>query len=188
MKEYRKKLYRDNDIVTLKKFNAITLSQYHLLREESNRLAMAVSRVKSFNKNHIDISNEDYLYTSSTPLYTKCGIINRFLKDVSFVNPVTQDRVEAGSGVSLKFEKNGTITEKRVEVINQAMSTELNTDYIELISTLGLAISGKKNGNTFTYMDCDRKYVNGIVYDIDNNPNQLRVNDPKKYKQLKKRI
>ena len=188
MKEYREKLYQDNDIVTLKKFNAITLSQFHLLKEESNRLALALSRVKSFNMHNIEISNEDYLYTSSMPLYTKCGIINRFLKDASFVNPVTQDRVEAGSGVSLKLDKNGVITEKRVEVINQAMSTELNTDYIELISPLGLAIMNKKNGDTFTYRDCDRKYVNGMVYDIDNNPNQLRVNDPKKYMKLKKRI
>ena len=77
------------------------------------------------------------------------------------------------------------------EIINQAVSTELNTDYVEAISPLGQEIIGLKNNQMFDYrylstLDNNTLVGTGVVYDINNNMNETLAKDPLTYQKKRR--
>ena len=57
----------------------------------------------------------------------------------------------------------------RVEVINEAVSSEDNYSYIEATSSLGASIIGLSNNERFEYLDDNNEIKEGMVCDINNN-------------------
>lgn len=124
-------------------------------------------------------------------IYNRLDVIDRLLKTSINVIPSTDDTIGAGSKVSIMTFEDGQIQNRRVEIINQAVSTELNTDYIEAISPLGEKIIGLKDNQDFSYRyysTLENKVAigNGIVYDINNNMNETLAKDPTAYQKKRR--
>ena len=129
----------------------------------------------------IDIDNslipkEESIYRSSMPVYTRIGMIDKLLKTLVIATPPRDNTIGVGSKVTITMFMNGEVQSKRVEVINHAVSYELNTDYVEAISPLGVKIMGLSNGEKFTYFNSE-----GIVTDIDNT-----IEDKYSYQKIRK--
>lgn len=103
-------------------------------------------------------------------LRRQLGYVNQTLKRSVLANIPKDGTIGIGSQVSImSFTKEG-IKNRRVEVIQQAVSYELEPNYEEAISSLGSQILGLKDNEEFTYIE-NGKPISGMVYDIDNNKN-----------------
>ena len=144
----------------------------------------------------IDIDNskidrEESVYSSTWAIYSRLGIVNKMLREGKIVALPDDNIVGIGSKVSIMTFENGKPQNRRVEIINQAVSTELNTDYIEAISPLGEQIIGLKDNQDFSYHYYSTLYNkvvigNGIVYDINNNMNERLAKDPTAYQKKRR--
>ena len=74
---------------------------------------------------------------------------------------------------------------KRVEMINRAVSTELDCNYVERIDNLGSVLYGLRENDEF-FINVGKKSLTGIVYDIDNKIDSYTTNSTKKYQSSKK--
>ena len=113
------------------------------------------------------------------------------LRESKIIAPLSDNTIGIGSKVSILTFEDGIIQNRRVEIINQAVSTELNTDYIEAISPLGQEIIGLKDNEMFDYryystVDNNTLLGNGIVYDINNNMNEELAKDPLTYQKKRR--
>lgn len=107
-------------------------------------------------------------------LYSKLAYVNKMLKNSKLAEPPQDDTIGIGSHVSIMtFTKEKTET-RRVEVIQQAVSYELEPTYVEAISPLGVQLLGLKNNEGFVYRK-NGISVTGIVYDIDNTKQASRT-------------
>lgn len=112
--------------------------------------------------------------------------IKRILKKSVIANP-TGNEITTGATFSIMlFTDEGTIT-KRVELIDKAVSDELENEYVEKISPLGLAVCNLKNQDEFI-IRINQKYITGIVYDISNNLNASKIKNPTAYQKSLKNI
>lgn len=112
-------------------------------------------------------------------LTSRLDTINHLL-DTSIKNEVVPDekKVGIGSHVSIMtFDADGSHN-RRVEVIQKAVSYELETDYVEASSPLGVKIMGLTENEEFLCFTQSGKYYTGIVYDIDNRKNAARTTSP----------
>lgn len=134
------------------------------------------------------VSKEESVYSNIRTIYSRLGFVNKLLKESSIVKAPNSDIVGIGSKVSIMTFENGEIHNRRVEVINHAVSTELTSDYIEAISPMGEAVIGLKNNQDFVYYSHLGELSSGIVYDINNNMDQKKVKDPLEYQKRKKRV
>ncbi len=154
---------KSGNIDLYKKFNGITISQKHLLEEELLKLKSNIPKK--------DLNRINNIQT----ILDQRGIVS--------TNP-DSNIIDIGSSFSIMlFNGEKTIT-KRLEMINQAFTTETDDSYIELISSLGAAIYGLGENANF----CLKNY-SGIVYDIDNTKYDERfiTRDPKIYQKAKKK-
>ena len=164
MERYIKELHAKNDLVTLRKLDEITTSQYSLLDEESDNLTKAYLRL-SGDKYQPD---EHYIYNSIHSVDSRLGLVRKKLQESVITKPKSSDIIEIGSKVGLTvFDKEEPI-KICAELINHAVSTELDTDYIELISSLGLAIFGLKAGDEFSYYVAGGNIRKGIISKVNN--------------------
>ncbi len=137
----------------------------------------------------IDNSNVLRLANSCHNLYTiktRLSKIDRLLEKVKIIKGPTNDRIGIGSKVSIMTFENGEVQNKRVEVINKALSSEDNYSYIELNSTIGSAIIGLKSNDNFSYYNKDGSFHVGIVYDVNNNMQEVIASDPLAYQKRRK--
>ncbi|HIT37287.1 MAG TPA: hypothetical protein IAB59_02255 [Candidatus Onthousia faecipullorum] len=144
----------------------------------------------------VDIDNslvekEESVYASIWSIYSRLGIVNKMLRESKIIAPLSDNTIGIGSKVSILTFEDGIIQNRRVEIINQAVSTELNTDYIEAISPLGQEIIGLKDNEMFDYryystVDNNTLLGNGIVYDINNNMNEELAKDPLTYQKKRR--
>lgn len=137
----------------------ITTSQYNLLKTEIERL-----------KNLKD----------KTRLIT----IKKILKNPVAI-PEDNGTIGIGSKFSIKLFDEEKIEFKRVEMINRAVSTELDCDYVERIDNLGSVLYGLRENDEF-FINVGKKSITDIVYDIDNKMDSYTTNSPKKYQLSKK--
>lgn len=148
------------------KYQTITLSQRELLQEEQVRLM--------FGK--LDHSTR-----------IRLGIIKKILEERKVVIPdETDDTIEIGSRFSVLTYENGKSKIERKEMINCAVSDELETNYVERISPIGRQIFGLKNNEEFTYIKNNR-YLSGVVFDIDNSIEQIKTNNTLAYQKVSNR-
>ncbi len=60
---------------------------------------------------------------------------------------------------------------RRFEMINSAVSTELDRNYIERISNLGSKLYGLSENDEFIVRIGNSNFISGIVFDIENKIN-----------------
>jgi len=108
--------------------------------------------------------------------------IKELLNKSKIASP-SADKIDVGTKFNITiFTDEGDIT-KRVELIEKAVSDELENDYIEKNSLFGLAVCGLKNQDEFI-IHINQKPIAGVVYDISNKPDNLKKVDPSYQKSL----
>lgn len=132
------------------------------------------TRYKNCKGKIIDVDNSkilkfDSIYSNESSIYIRLGGVLKLLKERKIASTPLEDEIGIGSKFSIITFENGQIQNRRVELINQAVSTELSTDYIEAISPLGRKLLGLKNNQQFEYYYEGSKLGGGVVYDINNN-------------------
>ena len=138
-----------------KKRHAITKSQLELAIEELEKIPK-----------YIKINSD----------YGKKGYLNRIIRESEIATPPTDGSVGVGSYVEILLtDETGKIKEVSGEYINAAVSTELESDYIERITPLGNAIFGLRENDTFTVIRKNKPRLKGIIKRIINiNENENR--------------
>ena len=130
-----------------KKRHQYTISQLFLINEEINKIGR--------NATPSEIRRKAYL--------------ERYLKENTLVEPPKDNTIGIGSIVSILIRnEDGTSEERDFELINEAVSTEVDSEYVERISTLGQALYGKKAGDSFKLRRSNQSSLNGIVLTVDN--------------------
>ena len=128
--------------------NALTISQLNILEIELERLE------RNCNKKQ------------DASIRAKISVIKRLLKDSKVAITPYDGTIGIGSKFKIKFllpvEK-----EMEVELINKAVSTEVDNAYVERISSLGTRLFGLTENEEFAYYN-GTTTIAGIVYDIDN--------------------
>ena len=147
----------------------ITESQKELLETELERLEKEPKRTKE----------------EKTAIATRMTKIKELLK-----RPISHpegNKIAVGSSFSVMlFEPEQTVF-KRLELVNQAYSDELNDEYVERISALGMVVYGLGEGEEFVIKK-DNQYISGQVYDIDNRKDSIRTTSPLVYQKSKGRL
>ena len=126
----------------------ITPRQYEMLVQEMNKIG--------------DESNKS--------IAGKKGFLTKCLR-LPVVESPNDDTIGIGSIVTVFLTDGEKEEYKTFEFIHSAVSTELESDYVEKISTLGSAIYGKKVNDTFKVVRRE-KHLKGIIISIDNEYNR----------------
>lgn len=100
-------------------------------------------------------------------LTTRLNEIKTTLVNSTIANP-TGDVIETGAIFNITLFMDDQKIDKRVQLIEKAVSDELEDEYIEKISQFGVAVSGLKNQGEFTVC-INGKTVLGVVSEISNN-------------------
>ncbi|MBR6137497.1 MAG: hypothetical protein IKQ06_05015 [Bacilli bacterium] len=135
-----------------KKALAITESQVELLYDELKKLDFRNPEDKS-----------------------RINEIKRIIKEYPIASPPTNGIVEAGSKIVITFvTENSQFITKEYEFINRAVSTELDSEYIERISDFGNEIYGLSPGDPFRLPN-NNWYIGGVIESIDEIEDKKRV-------------
>lgn len=145
---------KEKDPTEYIKRHSITRSQEELLLEE-------LSKIKPTAKDPVSISRR--------------GHINKILNDSEVVDTPTGDTIQVGSIVELLLKDGENEKTLKFEMINRAVSTEIESDYVERISTLGSTIYGLKANDTFKVRRNHKPSINGIVLSVENEDVKKRV-------------
>jgi len=144
----------------LKQTNALTKSQIGILRIELEKL------LKKTNRKH------------DASIRSTIAVINKLLKESYIAQPPLDHSIGIGSKFKIKFllpeEK-----EVEVELINKAVTTEVNDSYVEKISSLGTRLYGLRDNEEFSFFN-GTTTVAGIVYDIDNGKEKIYTKKSKR--------
>lgn len=91
------------------------------------------------------------------------------LISIPVVEPPMDDTIGVGSKVSvLLTNDDGSTSVKNFEFINRAVSTELESHYVEAITPFGVAIAGLRANDTFSIRRKNKPSIKGIVLSVDN--------------------
>lgn len=112
--------------------------------------------------------------------------IEKILKQAKDINPEENgDSIGIGSHVSMMIKDETGIKTRRVEIIQQAVSYELETDYVEASSPLGVRIIGLTENDKIS-CSTGRGCYEVMVYDIDNHKESTKTTNPMNYQNIKK--
>lgn len=161
------------------------------VKERFSYIKNGKSETITYNGEIIEIDNSNVLrletsYHSFCTIKTRLSKIDRLLEKVKIIKAPTNDKIGIGSKVSIMTFENGEVQNKRVEVINKALSSEDNYSYIELNSAIGSSIIGLKSNDNFSYYNKDGSFHVGIVYDVNNNMQEVIAGDPLTYQKRRK--
>ena len=127
-------------------------SQRELVEEELNK-------INDHSRKASDISRKGYL---------------RKILTLPVTLPPMDDTIGVGSKVCvLLTNEDGITVEKNFEFINRAVSTELESHYVEAISPFGVAIAGLKANDTFNIKRKNKPSIKGIVVSVENGKSNL---------------
>ena len=148
------KILKDTNPEEYRRRHAITPSQRELLIEEANK---------------INCGHTDPLSVSHR------GHLSQLLKEeITCPNP-EDDTIQIGSQVEVLLQDETGSKSYQFELINRAVSTELESNYVERISPLGTAIYGLRADDTFTIRRSHQPSINGIVVSVQNDYQTRRV-------------
>lgn len=146
-KEELRRLKKE-DIEEYNKRHEITESQKSLLEEELGKISINTKNLSEIRRR---------------------SVIKKTLESPVAIPP-EDDSIGIGSHVIISLmDENGDLIEKSIEVINQAVSTELESHYVERISPLGHAIYGLHINDAFTIRRNHKPALKGLVDAVDNN-------------------
>ncbi len=147
-KELAKLKVEDNKEYKLRQ--GITESQVELLYEEREKLS------------HNPASDR-----------SRIAHIDKILAESIVLPNPTGEKIQVGSKVEIMLQDEGKTTHN-FELINRAVSTELDSDYVERISTLGNSIYGLKAGDKFTVRRNHKPSLKGIIISVTNYKERVR--------------
>ncbi len=167
-----------------KKIGDYIKEEYHYVIDDRKETKRYVGKIIEIDNSLI--SQEESVYSNILIVYARLMDIDTLLRNATIAPPPTNQKVGIGSKVSIFTFENGQVQNRRVEIINHAVSTELSSDYIEAISPLGQAILGLGNNEKFNYYYEGYNLSEGIVYDINNNILEKTASSPLVYQKQKR--
>ena len=126
----------------LESYSTISLSQRLLLLIEAERLS-------KFGKDRNAVN--------------RMTVVKKLLKESKVAKPLDDGTIGVGTKFELRYNKDGKIETLTGEMINQAVSDEVDTDYVERISPLGQQIYGLRVGDPFTFRDGNKVYKGSVA-------------------------
>lgn len=126
-------------IEELESYQAISASQRLLLLIEAERLTRKTDR----------------------SAINRMTVVKKLLKDAK-VCESTDGTIGVGTKFEIKINRDGVIETKTAEMINQAVSDEIDSDYVERISPLGYQLYGLRVGDPFTYREGNKTYQGAV--------------------------
>ena len=129
-------------IEELESYNTISLSQRMLLLIEAERLS-------KYGKNRAAIN--------------RMTVVKKLLSEAKVAKPKDDGTIGVGTKFELKYNKDGEIQTITAEMINQAVTEEIDTDYVERVSPLGQQIFGLRVGDPFTFRDGNKVYKGSVA-------------------------
>jgi transcription elongation GreA/GreB family factor len=121
----------------LEEYETITPSQRFLLLLEAERLGT---------------------YGKDRAAINRMTVVKKLLETAKVVCPLDDGTIKVGKKFELVLDRDGEIETIKAEMINHAVSDELDSDYIERISPLGMQIYGLRTGETFTFREGNKVY------------------------------
>ena len=85
-------------------------------------------------------------------------VVKRLLNEAKLAPKTTDGTIGVGTKFEIKINRDGVIETRQAEMINQAISDELDCDYIERISPLGYQLFGLRTGDSFTFREGNKTY------------------------------
>ena len=85
-------------------------------------------------------------------------VVKRLLSEAKLAPRPTDGTIGVGTKFEIKINRDGVIETRQAEMINQAISEELDCDYIERISPLGYQLFGLRTGDSFTFREGNKVY------------------------------
>ena len=85
-------------------------------------------------------------------------VVKRLLNEAKLAPKTTDGTIGVGTKFEIKINRDGVIETRQAEMINQAISDELDCDYIERISPLGYQLFGLRTGDSFSFREGNKTY------------------------------
>lgn len=148
------KRLKEEDPNEYKRRHLITLSQEELLLEELKKISPR---------------------TEDSKQLARRGVIKKLLREYDIAPLPTGDTIQVGSFVELLLQDGEETKEKSFELINWAVSTETEGEYVERITPLGEAIYNLKKGDTFCVRQHHKPNIKGIITNVENYEEKERV-------------
>ena len=126
----------------LESYNTISLSQRLLLLIEAERLSK---------------------YGKDRNAVNRMTVVKRLLSESHIAKPLDDGTIGVGTKFELRYNKDGQIETITGEMINQAVTDEVDTDYVERVSPLGQQIYGLRVGDPFTFRDGNKVYKGSVA-------------------------
>lgn len=156
-------------------------------QKKSNETGKVIRKSGTVQKIDNSLIPEEETFQSLSSCKRRLAVVKNLLETSTLANPSTDlenNVIGIGSHVSIMIFSNGEVKNTRVEIIKQAVSNELETNYIEAISPLGNQLIGLTNNEGFISRK-GAQHITGIVYDIDNSKNAIRTTNPLAYQKSK---
>lgn len=126
----------------LESYNTISLSQRLLLLIEAERLSK---------------------YAKDRNAVNRMTVVKKLLAESHIAKPLDDGTIGVGTKFELRYNKDGQIETITGEMINQAVSDEIDTDYVERVSPLGQQIYGLRVGDPFAFRDGNKVYKGSVA-------------------------
>lgn len=126
----------------LESYNTISLSQRLLLLIEAERLSR---------------------YGKDRAAINRMTVVKKLLSEAKVAKPKDDGTIGVGTKFELKYNKDGEIQTITAEMINQAVTEEIDSDYVERVSPLGQQIFGLRVGDPFTFRDGNKVYKGSVA-------------------------
>lgn len=144
-----------NNIEEYKNRHAITRSQLELAKEELDKLPK---------------------YPKTQNEIGKIGYLKKIINESIIAEPPKDGTIGVGSYAEIMItDEFGEVKELSFEFINAAVSTELESNYVERITPLGNTIFGLRENDTFQVIRKNKPRLKGVVKRVVNiNENELK--------------
>lgn len=126
----------------LESYNTISLSQRMLLLIEAERLSK---------------------YGKDRAAINRMTVVKKLLSEAKIAKTKDDGTIGVGTKFELKYNKDGEIQTITAEMINQAVTEEIDIDYVERVSPLGQQIFGLRVGDPFTFRDGNKVYKGSVA-------------------------
>ena len=114
------------------------------------------------------IEGEQLARTASDPVKTaRLKNIKKLLTNSALALPPADGTIGIGSRFEIMLSDGSKTETQEAELINRAVTSELEEEYVERISPLGTKVFGLRIGDTFKVQKSNKIYT-GLVVDVDN--------------------
>ena len=147
----------------IKELNSLTDEEAILEKADRQKLTKSQKELLSIEADQL-VKNAKCIESAK-----RLAVIRNLLKEETAIAP-TDDTIGVGSIVTISYTtKDGQVKDGTYEYINRAVSSELDNEYIERISTLGNALYGLQAGDEFKIQTTNcLKPIVGYIENVSN--------------------